>query len=78
MPRVKILDSKVCYRDSASETAAEEVEETDIPRISIERKRSAIQAAPADFFIDNRDSVTSPRESYGPTCCSFLFARRRT
>ena len=37
-----------------------ETEENDIPRISI---AAALQ--PVDFFIDNRDSVTSLRESYG-------------
>lgn len=62
----------------ASETTAKEIEETDIPWISIDRKRPPIPAAITDFFIDNRDSVTSPRESYGPTGFSFLFARHRT
>lgn len=35
IPRVKILDSKVCYRRTCERDDAEEVEETDIPGISV-------------------------------------------
>lgn len=81
IPRVKILGWKVCYRETTSteedeeEEAEEEVdgvkeeseEEIGIPRISIDSYdcNREIARASWNFFIDNRDSVTSPRESYG-------------
>lgn len=52
----------------ANETAAKEVEEIDIPEISVDRRGCIV-----NFFIDNRDSVTGARESYGSLCCSFFF-----
>lgn len=71
IPRVKILfDSKVCYRRSAIGTAAEEAgggpafqgfPSDRRARRSARTHRRA--AAVVDFFIDNRDSVTSHRES---------------
>ena len=80
LPRFESMVSFVHEEDtprSLEVCRPKEIEENDIPRISIAPRLPASQ--PVDFFIDNRDSVTSLRDSYGSEASrplSFPFFQR--